>query len=101
MTDHEAFKKELEEALQELDDLCDPDIPIPERKMWLSARKEKSKTLRLYVKSLERETEAAAEDTESAELAEVREHLEPLDLAPEGTPLPELARLAALKIMQR
>jgi hypothetical protein len=44
--------------------------------------------------------QTAAEE-ESETLEEVRGHWEPLGLAPEGTPLPELARLAALKITEK
>ena len=45
--------------------------------------------------------EESADDGESETLASIREHLEPLGLAPEGTELPELARLAALRILEK
>jgi hypothetical protein len=38
---------------------------------------------------------------ESGELEAIRKHLEPLELAPHGTPLPELARLAVLAITEK
>jgi hypothetical protein len=98
MTDKKTIRAEIEEALQELADLCDPHIPIQERQMRLAARKEKSKTLRLYVQSLEQESSATTASPESPELSEIRRYLEPLDLAPIGTALPELARLAATRI---
>jgi hypothetical protein len=45
-------------------------------------------------------TEASDSD-ESETLDEIRQHLEPLGLADPGTPLLELARLAALKITEK
>jgi hypothetical protein len=65
-------------------------------KSALSAQRELNKLLSLY------RTPDDGPDTEeppSADLAAVRQHLEPLDLAPPDTPVEELARIAALAIM--
>jgi len=56
---------------------------------------------RLYDVLLLMEAEASDDSGESETLSAIRGHLEPLGLAVEGTELPELARLAALKITER
>jgi hypothetical protein len=94
------YQEQLRNAMEALEILRDEGISVDERKLRLSELKERFRLLGLYDRAKKEETAAAAEDTESAELLEIREHLEPLDLAPEGTPTAELARLAALKIMQ-
>ncbi len=93
------LRTEFETALKELRDLYDDSLPIEERKMQLDVRKELNKLLGLYCKTI-RQDDAAEDDAETTELLEVRAHLEPLGLAPEGTTVTELARLAALKISQ-
>ena len=91
------IKKKFDEASEELRLLYEATVDVKDR---LAIRKEMNRLHRLYVIQLE--SDDAAEDTaESETLAEVRQHLEPLGLAPEGTPLPELARLAALKITEK
>ena len=97
----EALKIEFENAQRELRQLCDEDVPIDERKHRLAVRRELNKLHRLYDVLLAVEEDASDDGGESEMLAEVRGHLEPLGLAPEGTPLPELARLAALKITEK
>ena len=80
-------------ARQELDRLLTPDLPVRDQ---LAVQKE---IIRLLEKSPP--TDPSADDGESETLTEIRNHLEPLGLAPNGTPLPELARLAALKITEK
>jgi hypothetical protein len=92
------LKAEYEKALKELKDLYDTSIDIDERKMRLAARKELSKMLKLY--EAEHDQCNENEIIESEIINEIREHLEPLGLAKEGTSVVELARLAALKITQ-
>ena len=85
---------ERETAKQELARLYDPDLPV----------KDQLAVLKEMIRLLEKNPvpdDAADDDAESEMLTEVRQHLEPLGLAPEGTPLPELARLVALKITER
>jgi len=89
------------QAVAELRALCDEEIPLDERKHRLAVRKELNRLHRLYEKTLERQAETEGESAESETLAEVRSHLEPLGLAAKGTPVEELARLAALKITEK
>ncbi|MDR1383607.1 MAG: hypothetical protein LBJ67_07155 [Planctomycetaceae bacterium] len=91
---------EFTQALKELESLCDADIPIDERKMRLAKRKEQNRLLGLYVRSIEGKTDEQ-NNTQSDEIAEIRQYLEPLNLAPHDTPTSELARLAAGKIMNQ
>jgi len=99
--DAAALKNEFENALRETRQLCDEDVPLDERKHRLNVRRDLNKLYRLYDVLLAVELDATDDGGESEILAAIREHLEPLGLAPEGTELPELARLAALKIMER
>ena len=80
------FTAEFEAAIRELRALYGEADSLKDR---LAVRKE-----------LKAMAEAAGSD-ESETLTEIRNHLEPLGLAAEGTPLPELARLAALKITEK
>jgi len=91
------IKKKFDEAIEELRLLYEATVDVKDR---LAIRKEMNRLHRLYVIQLESD-DAADDGAESETLAEVRQHLEPLGLAPEGTPLPELARLAALKITEK
>jgi hypothetical protein len=94
--------EELDEALQEVNRLlADLSLPAADRRSLLSVLQERHRLLDLYTWAKRVEQEDTAEQAESTELAEIRGHLEPLGLAPEGTPLPELARLAALKITEK
>ena len=92
------LETEFEKALTETQRLCDEDVPLDERRHRLQVRRELNRLLRLYVIQLDL---ATAENAESEVLSEVRSHLEPLGLAEPDTPLPELARLAALKITEK
>jgi hypothetical protein len=88
---------QFEKASEVLLELCDEAVDLAERKHRLGVRKELNKLYRLYDKL---ESQEIAGD-ESETLAAIRAHLEPLGLTPEGTPLPELARLAALRITEK
>jgi len=86
------------EALTRLDDLYRRSVAIQDCKTALQAQREKDKLLNLYQAApLYEDRTSTAGEADDAALA--RQYLEPLDLAPEGTPLPELARLAAAKIL--
>ena len=90
---------EFEAAIQELRELCDETVDLAERKHRLNVRKEMNRVYGIGKMILA--AEADADSGESETLDEIRAHLEPLGLAPEGTPLPELARLAALKLTEK
>jgi hypothetical protein len=90
----------IQAALRELVRLCDPEMPVNERKHQLNVLDKRFRIEGVYELSkilLPAETDRP----EDAELEAIRQHLEPLGLAPEGTPLAELARLAALAITQK
>jgi hypothetical protein len=91
------LKIEFERAIAELRELCNADLPLDERKHLLAVRKEMNRMYRLYTAVME--LAEATDDGESETLTEIRGHLEPLGLAEYGTPLPELARLAALRLL--
>ena len=99
MPDTRDLKSEFEKALSETQRLCEEDVPLDERKHRLQVRRELHRLLGLYVIHLE--MESTDDGAESETLTEVRSHLEPLGLAEPGTPLPELARLAALRITEK
>jgi hypothetical protein len=87
-------------AIEELEALYrNQDLDIEERKFQLSVRKELSKTLKLYTAAIELGHDGAA--VENDELRAVREHLEPLGLAEGVVSVSELARLAALRILDK
>jgi hypothetical protein len=70
------------------------DFPIA-----LSAQRELNTLLALH-RPAGTETAAAPESNSAADTEDaIRQHLEPLELAPPQTPLPELARLAALALI--
>jgi hypothetical protein len=84
-------------ALQELKRLLESDLSVKDR---LAALRECFRIENVY--ELAKQTGAeSADPTDNEELAAIRSHLVPLALAPEGTPLPELARLAALRITEK
>jgi hypothetical protein len=90
----------VQAALRELDRILAPDFPENERKSLLPALRERFRIENVY----ELAKHGGQDETdrpEDAELLEIRRHLEPLGLAHEGTPLAELARLAALKITEK
>jgi hypothetical protein len=104
MTVEERLRAEIERALQELDELYTACKHNDDMKGAIAARKERSRMLNLNIELLRNEYSAAAsaaEHTVNSELTEIRRHLEPLELASPGTPLAELARLAALKMTEK
>jgi len=97
--DDKELKKKFEESIEYLLQLSDESVDRDERKLRLSIRREMNKMYRFHLMQLE--SDDSADGAESETLSEIRGHLEPLGLAPECTPLPELARLAALRITER
>jgi hypothetical protein len=87
-------------ALRDLEQLSEQGLPETERKIRLAELKERFRIENVYELAKQTGSESA-DSADNAELAAIRSHLEPLALAPEGTPLPELARLAALKITEK
>jgi hypothetical protein len=89
-----------EEAIRRLEAMYQEARSIPddkEAKTALAISKELHRLLGLYTAP-----EPAEESTgEQAALAAIRAHLEPLGLGPAGTPVEELARLEALKILNQ
>jgi len=88
--------KEIGQARIRLDDLYKNALRAMDAKTALAIQKEISKLLDLY----RRPELPAGEGAEGGTLAEqeleaIRQHLEPLKLAPDGYPLHELARIAA------
>ena len=88
-------KETRDDVVRELRELYNEAVEPKDR---LAIRKELNKVLGHYNPQA---AEADADSAESETLDEIRSHLEPLGLAPCGTPLPELARLAALKITEK
>jgi len=87
------------EALTRLDDIYRRSIGIQDCKTALQAQREKDKLLGLYqATTLYGDREGSSDEGDDA--ATARAHLEPLGLAPEGTALSELARLAAARILE-
>jgi hypothetical protein len=95
------FSEAIQEAIEAVDDL--QHRGLNERKVRLAELKERFKLLRLYNKteSFPEVPEAESGNTESAELFAIRSYFEPLELAPVGSSIVELARLAALKVMEK
>jgi hypothetical protein len=96
----------IQEAIDAVKALNNGEISVEERKQLLNEYKEQFKLQRLYTRVVSSAPESTGNaDTggtpESAELIAIRNYLEPLGLAPEGTPLSELARIAALKITEK
>jgi hypothetical protein len=94
--------QEIQDALDSLAELRN-ELSYEEWKMRFAEHKERFKLMGLYnkAKQLEAAVESESEQHESEEMEAVRNHLESLDLAPAGTPLGELARLAVLKIIEK
>lgn len=92
------MQAELLDAVRKLESLCTSTEDLQERKMHLSVLVEQFRLLGLYSRTAQMENGQEKAEPEGEELDAVRHHLEPLGLAPPGTPLVELARLAALKI---
>ncbi len=87
---------EAGKALLRIDDLFERSLNVQDTKTALAAERERMKLLGLH--RPKPETEMDERDGERETI--IREHLEPLALAPPGTAAEELLRLAALKIIQ-
>jgi len=87
----------VQAAIEELNQFLTPEVPVSEQ---IKALEERFKLENIYELAKLGGLDDA-DRPEDAELDEVRRHLEPLGLAPEGTPVAELARLAALKITEK
>jgi hypothetical protein len=93
---------EIGKAIIRYEDLYHQAYKAKELKLALNAEKARVALLGLSSASKVEVTEKSVDaGVESVELESIRQHLEPLDLAPVGTSLPELARLAALKITEQ
>ncbi|GHT31033.1 hypothetical protein FACS1894214_2000 [Planctomycetales bacterium] len=95
------MNNELIDAIQKLESLCASGDDLAERKMQLAVLVEQFRLQGLYnaAKAVQSETECETE--RSAESEQARNYLEPLGLAQAGTPISELARLAALRIIEK
>jgi len=87
-------------AVQTLRELLAKNIKIKDYKTVLAVRKELSRLLRLYDQAKVQEMPDFTEP-EGETLAAIREHLEPLGLAPEGTDIVELVRLAVIQLTEK
>jgi hypothetical protein len=94
--------QEIQEALESVDKLRN-EMTYEEWKMRFAEHKERCRLMGLYEKAkhLESVIESELSQQESEEMEAVRSYLEPLDLAPAGTPVMELARLAAQIVMEK
>jgi hypothetical protein len=99
--------EEIGTAYIRLHDLYKRSLNVQDVKTALAAQKELNKLLDLYTALRAGELEEATEGEmgergiAAAELAAVREHLLPLELAPEDYPIAEHARIAADLIRKR
>lgn len=88
-------------AIRRLNDLFAISIEMGEAKTALATQRELNKLMRLYEAPPPGEDSTAPASTEAEqELQTTRDHLAPLNLANQGAPVSELARLAAAKIRQ-
>ena len=86
--------EELGRAVRRLNEVYGAAVMAKELKVQLDATKEINRLLGLY-----HNEPTAAVDTESAGEQAARAYLEPLELAPPGTPLAELARIAVDRLL--
>ena len=89
--------RELGIAITALRDLYSSNLKIKDYKTALLTRKELNRILGLYENDVEI---TESDDEENEQLEEIRRHLEPLQLAPPGTPIVELVRLAVIRIAE-
>lgn len=86
-------------AITRLQDIYRRSLAVQDTKTALAAQRELAKLLDLYKPTKPAEAQTAGSTDEAATIAAALRHLAPLGLAAEGAPLPELCRLAALKII--
>jgi hypothetical protein len=91
---------EIGKSIIRYEDIYHQAYQVKELKLALNAEKARVALLGLASAEKVGVTENSSTE-ESGELEAIRQHLEPLELAPVGTPLPELARLAALKVTEK
>ncbi|GHT12505.1 hypothetical protein FACS1894170_07410 [Planctomycetales bacterium] len=91
-----SYSEKIQTAIDQLEALRK--LSVEERKVRLAELKEHFRLIGLYNAAASADGEETGNAADSEELAAVREHFEPLRLAAEGTPVSELARLAALQI---
>lgn len=91
--------EEFGKAVKRLENLFSDSNKIKDYKTALAVQKDLSRLIGLYPTGTQQAAETG-ESEESAALARIREHLEPLDLAPPGTPVEELVRLATLIVFE-
>lgn len=92
--------EEIGKSIIRYEDIYHQACKSKELKLALNA--EKARVALLGLSSAEKvEVTENTVGVESVELEAIRQHLEPLELAPVGTPLLELARLAALKVTEK
>jgi hypothetical protein len=92
---------EFERAIGDLNELYSVNLANGDYKAALSVRKELNAMLAIRVVAESNVAEKSEVDAEALllEIDTVRKHLEPLGLAEMGTPVSELARLAAVRIV--
>ncbi len=83
-------------ALLRLDDLYEKALAVQDTKTALAAERDRTKLLGLHKPQATERAESRDSDLETI----IREHLEPLELAPPGTAVEELLRLAVLQIVK-
>lgn len=91
-------KVEIGKAIIRLDDIFEKSMRVQDQKNALATQKEVNKLLDLYATPDRTESEDTHDENNA--LDTVREYLLPLELGDDETPTVELARLAALKIME-
>ena len=93
--------EELGKAITRYDNIYSDSCKIKDFKTAKAAEDSRVKLLGLAKHTTKDTTETTADTGESETLTEIRNHLEPLGLAADGTPIAELARLAALKLTEK
>lgn len=89
--------EEVGKAVTRLNDLYARALRSQDNRTSLAAQRELNRLLGLYQRPPETEVE---EDAEGRQLAQAREHLEPLGLGKPGTSTVELVRLAVAEILR-
>lgn len=89
---------EIGKAYTRLNDCYGRSLALEDTKTALASQKELNRLLALYPQP--QAATPAGNDRDAAELAAVREHLEPLGLAGPDTPLDELARMLVGRLVE-
>jgi len=92
--------EEIGTAKKCLEDLYNRSITANDLKTALASRRELNKLMDLYQQATPDRSDGQEDaQTVRGELDQVRQHLEPLGLAPAGTAVAELARLAVARLL--